>query len=637
MNKKDYIDAINSIKADDDLKKKTIEKLTSKNKKTYMIPRRILSAAAVFLLLFSFVYMNDNTQKENIIENKKVAKLPTVGSYKNMKEMINENQKYRYNDITFESDMMNSSMETAKSYQAKDDFSTTNVQVQGVDEADIVKTNGNYIFYYRNTENEVSIIDAKNKEVIKNIEYEDIQPIDKYLNNDKLIVIANYREKGTSKLRRGYIYKNTIRVVEYNISDINNIETEREVEIEGNLVTSRMINDYVYIVSNKYIYDEMLEDEDLLKPTYKDTAIGEEVKCIEYTDIQYFPDTQANSYMIVSSFNINNDKPVNIQTYLGNGDNVYASTENLYVTCMEYTISNESKSIAIMYDSYRNDTKVYKFELKNGEINYVADATVPGTVNNQFSMDEYNGYFRIATTHRSKETEYKNVNNLYVLDDDMNLVGQLEDLAPDEKIYSVRYMGDLAYVVTFKQVDPLFVIDLSNPAEPKVLGQLKIPGFSDYLHPYDETHIIGFGKDTEEDGDLVKEKGFKMALFDVSDVSNPKELYSVKIGDIGTYSELLYNHKALLFSKEKNIIAFPITVREKQNSSKYYGKVTFEGAIIYGLSLENGFEERARISHNENYSVERIIYIGNNIYTLSQNLVKITDMNTMEKIGEIEL
>lgn len=594
MNKKDYIDAINSIKADDDLKKKTIEKLTSKNKKTYMIPRRILSAAAVFLLLFSFVYMNDNTQKENIIENKKVAKLPVVGTYENMKEMINENQKYRYNNVIFdETDMMNSSMETAKEYKANSDFSTTNVQVQGVDEADIVKTNGNYIFYYRNTENTVSIIDTKNKEVIKNIEYEDIQPIDMYLNNDKLIVITNYREKETLKLRSGHIYGNTIRVVEYNISDINSIKTEREVEIEGNLVTSRMINDYVYIVSNKYIYDEMLEDEDLLKPTYKDTAIGEEVKCIEYADIQYFPDTQVNSYMIVSSFNINNDKPVNIQTYLGNGDNVYASTENLYVTCMEYTISNEAKSIAIMYDSYRNDTKVYKFELKNGEINYVADATVPGTVNNQFSMDEYNGYFRIATTHRSKETEYKNVNNLYVLDESMNLVGQIEDLAPDEKIYSVRYMGDLAYVVTFKQVDPLFVIDLSKPTEPKVLGQLKIPGFSDYLHPYDETHIIGFGKDTEENGEQVKEKGFKMALFDVSDVSNPKELYSVKIGDIGTYSELLYNHKALLFSKEKNIIAFPITVREKQNSSKYYRKVTFEGAIIYGLSLENGFEERS--------------------------------------------
>ncbi len=637
MNKKDYIDTINSIKADDELKKKTIEKITTKKAKTYAIPRRILSAAAVFLLLFSFVYMNGNIEKEKIVQNREVAKLPTVGSYENMKEMINENQKYRYNDIVFDSDMMNSSLETAKEYQAKDDFSTTNVQVEGVDEADIVKTNGNYIFYYRNIGNEVSIIDTKNEEVIKNIEYEDIQPIDMYLNNNKLIVIANHREKETSKLRSGYRYKNEIRVVMYNISDINNIEIEREVEIEGNLITSRMINDYVYIVSNEYIYDEMLEDENSLKPSYKDTAIGEDVRCIEYTDIQYFPDTQANSYMIVSSFNINDNKPVNIQTYLGNGDNVYASTENLYVTCMEYTISNEAKSIAMMSDSYRNDTKVYKFELKNGKINYVANATVPGNVKDQFSMDEYNGCFRIATTYRSKETEYKNVNNLYVLDDSMNLVGQLEDLAPDEKIYSVRYMGDLAYVVTFKQVDPLFVIDLSNPKEPKVLGQLKIPGFSDYLHPYDETHIIGFGKDTEDNGDVVKEKGFKMALFDVSDVSNPKELYSVKIGDIGTYSELLYNHKALLFSKEKNIIAFPITIREKQNSSKYYGETTFEGAIIYGLSLENGFEQRARISHNEDCSVERIMYIGNNIYTLSQDLVKITDMNTMETIGEIQL
>ena len=128
-----------------------------------------------------------------------------------------------------------------------------------------------------------------------------------------------------------------------------------------------------------------------------------------------------------------------------------------------------------------------------------------------------------------------------------------------------------------------------------------------------------------------------MALFDVSDVSNPKELYSVKIGDIGTHSELLYNHKALLFSKEKNIIAFPITVREKQNSSRYYGKTTFEGAIIYGLSLENGFEERARISRTEDFLIERIIYIDNNIYALAQDLVKIIDMNTMESIGEIKL
>lgn len=637
MNKKDYINAMNEIKADDNLKKKTIEKLTIKKTKIYAIPKKILSAAAVFLLLFSFVYMNKELPKENIVENKKIAKLPTVGSYSNMKQMINNSQKYRSEvdyDMVNESSIMNSNLKTS---EGNNDFSTTNVQVEGVDEADIVKTNGNYIFYYRDTKNAVSVIDVKDEKTIETIEYEDTQPIDMYLNNDKLIVIANYREKEKSKLRGNYNYKNKIQVIEYDISNINNIKVAREVEVEGNLITSRMINNYVYIISNKYIYNEMLEDEDLLKPSYKDTAIGKDVKCIEYKDIQYFPNTEANSYMMVSSFNINDDKPVNIQTYLGNGNKVYASLENLYVTCKAYTADNETNSIAIRYSSYKNSTKVYKFNLKKGEIDYVASATVPGSVNNQFSMDEYNGYFRIATTHSSKETEYKNVNNLYVLDENMNLVGQLEDLAPDEKIYSVRYMGNLAYVVTFKQVDPLFVIDLSNPKKPTVLGQLKIPGYSDYLHPYDETHIIGFGKDTEDNGNVVKEKGFKMALFDVSDVSNPKELYSVKIGDIGTHSELLYNHKALLFSKEKNIIAFPITVREKQNSSRYYGKTTFEGAIIYGLSLENGFEERARISRTEDFLIERIIYIDNNIYALAQDLVKIIDMNTMESIGEIKL
>lgn len=641
MNKKDYIDAVNKIKADDNLKKNTIEKLTTQKTKTYVMPRRILSAAAIFILLFSFVYMNNNMKKNNEIENNTVAKLPTVGSYENMKEMIDKNNEYNkardYDGVVYNEVMMDTAKST-ETIQEKSEYSTTNVQVQGVDEADIVKTNGDYIFYYRKYEYTLSVIDVKNKEVIKTIEYEDIRPNDMYLSGNKLIVMAEYRQKETSKARyTSYNYKAMIKVIEYDISDIKNIKIEREVEVDGNLVTSRMIGDYVYIVSNKYIYSAMLEDEDLLKPTYKDTAIGEENKCVEYTDIQYFPDTAATNYMIVSSFNIkNNNKPMNIQTYLGNGDNIYASTENLYVTCVQYT--ETSDFLGIRFNSYSNSTKVYKFGLNNGDINYVADTTVPGSVKNQFSMDEYNGYFRIATTHNSKETLYKDVNNLYVLDEKLNLVGQLENLAPEESIYSVRYMGDKAYMVTFEQVDPLFVIDLSNPTEPKVLGQLKIPGFSDYLHPYDETHIIGFGKDTETDGELVKTKGFKMALFDVSDVANPKELYSVKIGDSGTYSELLSNHKALLFSKEKNVIAFPITVREKQNNSNYYTKTTFKGAIIYGLSIENGFEERAKISHDsEKNSVERIIYIENNIYTLSQNLVKITDMRTMEEIGEIEL
>ena len=643
MNKKDYIDAINEIKADDKLKEKTIEKLTAQKTRIHVFPKRILSAAAVFILLFSVLYMNNNIKNNKMPENNAIAKLPTVESYDNMKKIIEKNKKYNISqsngNIVYEDREINAAtFETQKAETSIDEYSTTNIQVQGVDEADIVKTNGNYIFYYRDLEKKLSIVNVKDEKVVTTIEYEDIIPNSIYLNGDKLIVIADKREKGTAKKQyRFYTYRNIVKIIEYDISNIGNIEIKKEVEVEGSLLTSRMVGDYVYIVSNKYIYDSMLDDEDMLKPIYKDTAIGEETKCIEYNEIQYFPDTVATNYMIVSSFNVSNiEEKVNVQTYLGSATNVYASTDNLYVICRQYTELKEF--MGIEYSSNVNSTKVYKFALDKRDINYVADTNVPGEVEDQFSMDEYNGYFRIATTHNSKETLYEDVNNLYVLDEGLNLVGQLENLAPGESIYSVRYMGEKAYIVTFEQVDPLFVIDLSTPSKPKVLGKLKIPGYSDYLHPYDETHIIGFGKDTETDGEFVKAKGFKMALFDVSDVENPKELYSVKIGDSGTYSELLYNHKALLFSKEKNIIAFPITIVEKQNNSKYYTKTTLKGAVIYGLTLENGFEEKAKINNdNERYSIERIIYVGNNIYTLSQNLIKIIDMNTMEKKGEIKL
>lgn len=638
MNKKDYIEAMNEIKANDKLKMKTIQKITQQKNRYYVTARRILSAAAVFVLLFSFAYINKDVEKEEEkekINNIATIKLPTVDSYENMKKIYNENEKNSNNRLYKASTSINSSItdqvyETANSASKLSDYSTTNVQVQGVDEADIVKNNGEYIFYYRRVEGDIKVIDAKNNKVINSIKYDDIQPIEMYLKDDRLIVITTIESAKTS---RTYSNKYVLKIFNYDISNMNDIKIVKEVETEGNLLQSRMIGDYVYIVSNKYIYSSMLEDEQLLKPTYRDSDIGDETKCIEYNEIQCFPEGTENVYMIVSSFNVKTNDPMNVQTYLGSGNDVYASVSNLYITSRSYT---NTKSI-IQFE-YTDNTKVYKLSLNNGNVGYVADTIVPGYVKDQFSMDEYKGYLRIATTHNSKETGYKDINNLYVLDEKLNLVGQVENLAPEERIHSVRYMGDKAYMVTFEQVDPLFVIDLSDPMLPKVLGQLKIPGYSEYLHPYDETHLIGFGRDTETDGENVKENGFKMSLFDVSDMSNPKELYTVKIGDSGTYSELLYNHKALLFSKEKNIIAFPIVIRQKQNGSNYYSKTTFGGAVIYGLSLENGFEERAKISSDSEYaSLDRIIYIGDKLYTLSEDAVKVVDMNTMKEIGKIAL
>jgi len=258
-------------------------------------------------------------------------------------------------------------------------------------------------------------------------------------------------------------------------------------------------------------------------------------------------------------------------------------------------------------------------------------------------MDEKDGYFRIATTDSKSWSSEDNTNNLYVLNENLEIVGKVEGLAPGERIYSVRFMGNRAYMVTFVQTDPLFVIDLSEPTNPIVLGELKIPGYSKYLHPYDETHLIGFGEDTKlvnyGYGDVVTTDGMKMSLFDVTDPSDPKEMYTEKIGGKGTYSELLYNHKALLFSKEKNIIAFPISITEENYN------VTFQGAIVYGLTLNKGFELKGKISNTANEldkyysvnSVQRIIYIGDTLYTLSNSLIKATDMNTMKETGHVDL
>jgi uncharacterized secreted protein with C-terminal beta-propeller domain len=295
----------------------------------------------------------------------------------------------------------------------------------------------------------------------------------------------------------------------------------------------------------------------------------------------------------------------------------------------------------------------------------------PGTVLNQFSMDENNGYFRIAATvHRYviRSGENSESNNVYIFNTGLNITGKLEDLAPGESIYSARFLGDRAYLVTFKKIDPFFVLDLSDPSNPKVLGKLKIPGYSDYLHPYDENHIIGVGKDTVEaeendnpratPGGFAWYQGLKIAIFDVSDVSNPVQTFSVTIGDRGTQSEALNDHKAFLFDKEKNLLVIPVLlaeIKDKESAPKWsYGDYVFQGAYVYKVTLESGFELKGRITHYTNSSsgsdafarsgyyfngqndIRRSLYIGNLLYTLSPTMIKINDLDTLDEIKTLD-
>ncbi len=669
---------------------------------------------------------NEKSMIDEVIA--KVNNLPVVGTYEELEKLFESSGAYNgrdyqddmwmfdSNSIEFsiaDESMKRSGANSKASEQASvadsasgassssgstKDYSKTNVQVQGVDEADVVKTDGDYIYQV----NKERIVIARAYDSVSQKTYssggmkimsvmdfskDNFTPQELYVDGKYLTVIGSYYEEipydgtqykqGNNRIMPHYRHKTTTKAIICDISDRSNIRKEREVEVEGYYVSSRKIGPVLYMVANKH--SNAYFEQDILRvetPSYKDTQISNEYIGIECPDIRYFPGSVETNYLTVAAVDIEGSKKANVQTFLGAGENIYASTENLYVAVTGYNYNtiypalepviqmDGASSRAIAPDVIRpvsmdgTMTKVYKFSLDGSRVTYLSCGEVPGTILNQYSMDENGSYFRIATTVGEVwgRGGYQSKNNLYILDDTMNISGKLENMAPGERIYSVRFMGDRGYIVTFKTVDPLFVIDLKDPAKPKVLGELKIPGYSDYLHPYDENHIIGFGKDTIELQGNAYYQGMKIALFDVTDVKNPKQKFSEKIGDRGTDSELLRNPKALLFSKEKNLLAFPVTVMEiDENTDKRgklsYGQFAFQGAYVYDIDIKDGFQLRGKITHlaggdiskagdyyyyPDKY-VERILYIDDILYTLSKGMIKANDLYDLVEIDSLDI
>ncbi|MCK5177623.1 MAG: beta-propeller domain-containing protein, partial [Candidatus Aenigmarchaeota archaeon] len=332
--------------------------------------------------------------------------------------------------------------------------------------------------------------------------------------------------------------------------------------------------------------------------------------------------------------------------------------ENMYNQMEDETakkeLINTIKEAVLEYETKeqekRQKTIIHKININKGEITYKTKGEVPGYLLNQFSMDEHENNFRVATTTslwiRNKgRVQYYNV---FVLDEKMKIEGKITGIAPDETIYSTRFMGDRLYMVTFKTIDPFFVIDLSSPKNPKILGELKIPGYSDYLHPYDSNHVIGIGKETDSNqwgGTSIK--GVKIALFDVSDVENPKQVDKYEIGTSGTDSEALRDHKAFLFDKEKNILVIPIRKVEGDN---YQKRSYWYGAYVLGITPEDGISKKGTITHSDYiqgehyydylsaYEVRRSLYMDDVLYTISSKLIKMNNLDDLdEEINEIKL
>ncbi|MEN6348507.1 MAG: beta-propeller domain-containing protein [Syntrophomonas sp.] len=666
-------------------------------------------AVSLMLILFasSLVWGLSSIASTQPLVKKPVTPLPVVGTMDNFKKLLTQVSNGVDEGLAagFGADvrimnqsktmMPSAAMEMAKSDSspttassavnysaAAGDYSATNVQVQGVDEADIIKTDGHYI--YQVGPQKINIIKAlppSKMELVSKLSFEDqnFSPQELYLDSKNLVVVGSSHTETVSAYNPGinteiypppYRHISTTKVLVYDISNKANIKKSREIELDGDYLSSRKIGSAVYLVSNQHIPYYASQNQDILLPGYRDSAAGNTANAISCDQIRYFPDCVYPAYILTAGFDLDrNQEKVDVKSYLGNGENLYASTGNLYVVMRQYEQQQpeimKSNVSSVMVPATAQST-IYRFALGQGKIEYSGKGEVPGTIINQFSMDEDQGYFRIATTTGEvwREDQYTSKNHVYVLDGDLNITGRLENIAPGEKIYSTRFMGSRLYMVTFKKVDPLFVIDLKNPSKPALLGKLKIPGYSDYLHPYDETHLIGFGKESIElkignnDESQAFYQGMKIALFDVSDVNNPKQISQTLIGDRGTDSEVLHNHKALLFSREQNLMAFPVTVMEVGSQSKIdeygyprYGSFAFQGAYVYNLNLADGFQLKGRISHLEaadyqkagdsrfesGKNVERIIYIGNTFYTLSQGTIKANQTSVLKEFGKLAL
>jgi len=529
------------------------------------------------------------------------------------------------------------------------DYSATNIQVAGVDEADIVKTDGEYI--YLASGNKTIIVKAyppEQAQVVSEIELEG-RVIGMFINGDRLVVFEEealyYAYYDTRSSFAGEIYvpyqspKTNIKV--YDISDRANPRLQRELSTDGQYVSSRMIGDYAYVVVNEPVYEQ--NDEINLPKIYSGGAEKE----IPATDI-YYSDVSDYYYMYTTIIAINTQNDDQEPTYetilLGASSNLYVSQNNIYLTFPVWGTGVGD------FDK----TSIYRIQIEGDKVEYVANGEVPGMVLNQFSMDEYDGYFRVATT----TYEPTQRNNVYILNMSLNITGSLTDLAQGERIYSARFMGNRCYLVTFKQVDPLFVIDLSDPENPRELGYLKVTGYSDYLHPYDETHIIGIGKETTDAGTFAWYQGVKISLFDVSDVSNPREISKLEIGDRGSDSPVLWDHKAFLFDKSRNLLVMPI-LEAKVDVTKYseadlawaYGEPIYQGAYVFDISIDNGLQLRGKITHVENitdpeqqyyyyyspFSVERSLYIDDVLYTISNAKIMMNSLENLDYINEVQL
>ena len=494
------------------------------------------------------------------------------------------------------------------------------------------------------------------------IKYSEVKEI--FVDNERLIAIVDCysfygEEKSEEKTNNGgyfyYDYKMITCAISYDISDRANPKEEWRVYQDGDYLSARKIGNKLVLISNYNVplYMDNIKITDYCVP---EVYAGENACRIPAKDICVMNEVRDSSYVVVSILDATNHKETfNSTAVLGGGENVYCTQNNLYVTSgrFEETVSSNTSAVAEIFmidDSALYSTEILKFDISSDKIQYKTKGKVNGTALNQFSVDEYDNYLRIATTTGNFQNAK---NNLYILDEDMVIVGMVEGLAKGETIKSVRFMGDTGYVVTFEQTDPLFVIDLKDPQNPEVLGELKIPGFSNYLHPVTENYLLGIGVNGDEEG---AGNGMKVSLFDVSDKKNPKEVSKFEVlpqensDNLWGYLDCVafYDHKAVCWDS-KNLtmyIPYRMTTEYMHTEDNSYRSEfnSTDNVIALKVNIKDGELEKANnyvVRIEDSYKtykpVNRATYIDDTVYSFSQNGSEICSFNkaTAENLNSL--
>ena len=475
------------------------------------------------------------------------------------------------------------------------DYSQTNVREAGVDEGDVVKTDGKYLYILK-SDSSVKIVDIQSSEMelVSTVTLdqlnESIEEI--YLEDNQLILVTSgynssmeEQESDVYAVDR-YTY---VAVSVYDISDREHPQQTGRMTQEGTYRQSRKNGNYFYLLTQySPSIGESVDDSDVMP------LVNEEK--VTVNNIYLPSDLNQPDYLVVSGTDLSDlQKPVSTKAIVSGASDFYMSTDSLYICCQNW-------------EHGKSSTQILKFLCVDGEITASNMAELPGYLNDTFSLDEYDGYLRVLTTEDGNGES----NNLFVLDEDMNTISTIRDIASGETIRSARFVGDMGYFVTFRQTDPLFCVDLSEPESPEILSELKISGFSSYLHMYGENRLLGIGYEADED--TGSQTGVKLSMFDISDPENVTEENKYVIKD-AYYLPLDYNYKAITIDADKNLIGF--VCDGEYMVFRYDEEKGFENLLTYTMSDNNYWDGQESC---------RGIYVGERFCVVDREKVLMFDM-----------